>query len=184
MLYMVGLVASLFFAVRWYVKTDAGKYKLLALCMKIPGIKTVFKYRFLAAFLHGLAMLLKGGMRLVPALHVVQGSTEGQLFANQIQFVEQAVESGSSLSNALAQTPGRLFSQDIIAMVMVGEESAQLPNMLDRIAQVYHEKVKRQLTATTVLVQPLFMLLLGLLVVALIFAVYGPIFNLANAVGV
>lgn len=177
------LLFGLFMLMRWYTKRDAGKYKLLALCMKIPGIKTIFIYRFLASFLHGLAMLLKGGMRLVPALHVVQSSTEGQLFAKQVTFVEQAVEGGSSLSNALVQVPNGLFGQDIIAMVMVGEESGQLANMLDRVAQVYHQKVKQQLAATTVLLQPLFMLLLGLLVTILIFAVYGPIFNLANAVG-
>lgn len=76
-----------------------------------------------------------------------------------------------------------LFSQDVIAMITVGQESGQLIEMLQKIATMYHEKVKRQLTLSTAALQPILMIILGLLITALIFAVYGPIFNLASAIG-
>jgi len=182
-LYLLSFMMMVGIAIYWYVAYRSGKQKLLTLGARMPLLSTIIRYRFLANFTYSLAMLLKSGMRLVPALRVMRQAREGQLFYEHLDYVEESVDSGSSLSDALAQCPGAIFGQDTIAMIAVGEESGQLPAMLARIAHSYHERVKRRLDLSTTMLQPLFMLLLGLLVTGLIFAVYGPIFNLANVAG-
>ncbi len=176
-LFLVGLL------VRIYAKSAGGKQKLDQLLIQIPFIGTLIKYRFLANFLQSLAMLLKGGMQLVPALQVIYAGTTNIIFKKQIEDILQSVDAGSSLSAAMLENSDSLFSQDVIAMVTIGQESGQLIGMLQKVAALYHEKVKRQLTLSTTALQPLLMIILGLLITALIFAVYGPIFNLASAIG-
>jgi len=170
--------------IRAYGKTAVGKQRCAMVCMQIPFIGRIMQTRLLGLFFQSMAMLLAGGMRIVPALRVVRLAIGNSFFADHIQLLEQAVDSGSSLSQAMAQRADDLFASHVVAMVAVGEETGQLVPLLDKIAHNYHHEVKKQLTLCTVLLQPLMLLVLGLLVVLLVFAVYGPIVNLANGISV
>jgi type II secretory pathway component PulF len=75
----------------------------------------------------------------------------------------------------------RLFTQELIAMVQVGEESGKLSSMLQQAAQVYYENVQRSVSFLTTIFQPMLIIILGLLIALLIFSIYLPVFNLAGA---
>ncbi len=170
--------------IRAYAKTSVGGQRCATIFMRIPFIGRIMRTRLLGLFFQSMAMLLAGGMRIVPALQVVRLAIGNSLFVDHIQLLEQAVDSGSSLSQAMAQQADDMFAPHVIAIVSVGEETGQLVPLLEKIAQNYHHEVKKQLTMCTVLLQPLLLLVLGLLVVLLVFAVYGPIINLANGISV
>ena len=118
-------------------------------------------------------------MQLVPALGVVRQSTDNSVFAMQVACLQEAVDAGDPLSEALLQSTNGLFAHDAVAMVLVGQESGSLPMVLQKVAAGQREKIKRSLVAATTLVQPVLMLILGLLVTLLVFAIYVPIFNLS-----
>lgn len=181
---LVGISGLCVLMIRAYTKTVAGKQRCMQVCMQIPFIGRIMQTRLLGLFFQSMSMLLAGGMRIVPALRVVRLAIGNSLFAGHIQSLEHAVDSGSSLSQAMTQRTDNLFAPHVVAMVAVGEETGQLVPLLDKIAHNYHHEVKKQLTMCTVLLQPLLLLILGLLVVLLVFAVYGPIVNLANGITV
>jgi len=160
--------------------------------VKIPAIKklsdktsvniSIYRESFLVTFLRSISMMLKGGVRLVPAIHIASSSIKNKIIKSQIEALGRDVYAGSSLSQSMIDYGGKLFSQDLIAIVKVGEETGQLGIMLDKAADIYQQKISRSILFFTTIFQPLLMILLGLLITLLIFAIYVPIFSLASAV--
>lgn len=188
---LVGIFGLCVLLIRAYTKTIMGKQQCNKICLQIPFIGNIMRTRLLGSFFQSMSMLLAGGMRIVPALHVVRMALGNSFFADQIQVLEHAVDSGSSLSQAMmlprqhkTKRGEAIFAPHVVAMVSVGEETGQLVPLLDKVADNYHNEVKKQLIMCTVLLQPLLLLVLGLLVVLLVFAVYGPIVNLASGISV
>jgi len=181
---LVGMFGLCMMVIRTYAKTAVGKQQVSAVSMRIPFVGRIMRTRLLGLFFQSMSMLLAGGMRVVPALRVIRIAIGNSVFADHIKGLEQDVDSGSSLSHALARRADDIFAPHVVAMVSVGEETGQLVPLLDKIAHNYHNEVKKQLIMCTVLLQPLLLLVLGLLVVLLVFAVYGPIVNLAGGISV
>jgi len=182
MLMLLGVCVLIIFSLWLFKRTTQGKNMLDAFWLKVPFVGGLLCSRFTAYFFHSVGMLLEGGMPLVPALSVVRQSIGNVVFAQQVAQVQKRVDAGESLSDALAESDEGLFSPEAIAMVLVGQESSSLPMVLKRVAAAQREQIRSRLTSATVLVQPLLMVLLGLLVALLIFAIYTPIFNLSYAI--
>jgi type II secretory pathway component PulF len=179
MLAGIGLMVCILMRI-YMTQSDTGKQYGVKISMCIPFLGNMVRTRALALFFESLAMLLAGGMRVMPALSVIRHAKQRSFFVYHIVSLESAVNAGCSLSQAMAQQSETLFAPHVIAMVAVGEETGNLAPLLDKIAQYYNDEVKKQLTLCTILLQPLLLLALGLLVVLLVLAVYGPIVNLAN----
>lgn len=183
--YMIVLVVGMVLCVvlvTLFNRTRMGKKSLDQLLLKIPFVGSLLRYRFSAYFFHSLGMLLHGGMQLVPALAVIRESIHNAVFASEVAMIQHRIDSGDALSDALHEADGSLFAPDAVAMVMVGQESSALPTVLQKIAQAHKQRIHSQLKTATALIQPLLMLLLGLFVALLIFAIYTPLFNLSHSV--
>ncbi len=155
--------------------------RMLDVClMYLPLIGPIVQQRFLGYTMQALSVLLQGGMPLLQAIGVVRRSVRNQLFQEQLQELENQVASGSSLSDAMIRQQGSIAAPDVIAMIEVGQESGRLSLLLSRVGHTYYEQVSQQLSWLTMLLQPTVMILLGLLVALLIFAVYGPIFTMSS----
>lgn len=174
-------VGALMVVILWRI-TRYGKGRRIvdAFLIKLPIIGNLLQQQFLAYAMEALSVLLAGGVPLYEALKVVSSSVQNQVFLIQMKRLEADIQTGSSLSDAMARHADGIFSQDIIAMVEVAEVSGRLALLLDRVAQVYYNRVIERLSLLTVMVQPAIMIILGLLVALLIFAVYGPIFTLSS----
>lgn len=146
-----------------------------------PLVGTIIQQRFLAHALQSIALLIEGGVPLLHAVRLLREATPHAIFSEQLFYLEQDIQAGSSLSDAMARHPQEIFSPDSIAMIQVAEESGKLETLLQKTANSYQENVVRTLTNLTVLLQPIILILLGLLVAMLIYAVYGPIMNMSNA---
>ncbi len=181
LLVLLGLGIGALFAWR-YSKSVSGKRLVDKLVISLPFIGPLLKKRFVAYFLRAVALLLEGGVHVVPALRMIAASVNNRILREYITELEVAVTAGSSLSDAMARHSQALFSQDIVAMAEVGQESGRLASILKKGASSYHAKLVRQLSLITMLVQPTIMIILGLLVALLVFAIYVPIFELSSVV--
>ncbi len=175
---IVGCAVLLFWRI---TRSGRGRRVLDWMLIRMPIVGPLLQQRFLAYTMQAIGVLLQGGMPLVSALEVVRGSVENQVFKSQLLFLEVEVSSGSELSDAMIRQPDGIFTQDVIAMVQVGQESGRLAPLLLRVGSTYYELVSQRLAWLTMLLQPAVMILLGLLVAVLIFAVYGPIFTMSSA---
>jgi len=152
------------------------------LVVTIPGIRHIVMLSGAFSFFNSVAMLLKGGMQLVPALRISKKAVSNHILQKQLEEIERAAASGTSLSQALSQNAGLFSRPDIEAMIAVGQESGTLAGMLSTIAHDYQERLERLLNIYSTLLQPVLMIVLGLLIALLIIAVYMPILSLSYAV--
>lgn len=178
-----GVLSAGALALHAYQRSQAGKRRLSAMALRLPLIGPMLKNCDRIYFLRSTAMLVEGGVPLVSALRGAQAAVNNHVTQNCVSYLADQVEAGSSLSQAMAGMPEPFFDAALIAIVHVGEESGTLGAALHKAAARYHARVRQSLNFFSTVFQPLLMIIMGLLVTALIFAVYLPIFNLANVVG-
>jgi type IV pilus assembly protein PilC len=176
------LCAILFLIIRDYATSAHGKGVMRSLYARMPIIGFCMQQSALLYFFRSVAMLLKAGIALPKALSIVRHAMANQSLESHILFLEQEVESGISLSAAMEQNHEQLFDQHVVAMIKVGEESGQLHDMLLQAAHVHHEKVQQTLKMATLVFQPLLMVIMGLLVTLLVFAVYLPVLQFSQVI--
>lgn len=177
---IVALILMVWFL--WRITRYGKSRTIKEYCMlHLPFVGTIIQKRFLAHSLRSIALLVQGGVPIVHAVGFVRNATDHSIFSQQLFFLEQDIRAGSSLSDAMARHPQEIFSPDSIAMVQVAEESGRLAPLLHKTATTYHDQVIHKLTTLTMLLQPIIMILLGLLVGILVYAVYGPIMNMSHA---
>lgn len=180
--YMLGtifILVTLSIVLVRMLKMPAVKKKIDARILTLPYVGLLIKYVAIVNCLRSLSLLLQGGMSLVPALSIAKESVSNSYIKNILNDIIEQVRSGQDLSAAM-QSKAELFSQDIVLLVTVGQETGHLQEMVARAADMYAQKVQRILQRFIFIVQPMLMIILGLLVAALICAVYMPLFNLAD----
>jgi len=168
--------------VRSFIKTERGCMLKDSVLLRLPMIGKIIQLSSLSSFLQALTMLTGGGMQLVPAMAIAQETVNNSVIKQHIRIIEHEVRSGSSLSQAMMYEPGQIFGAQAIAIIRVGEESGRLTVLLQRTAMMYQDQIKRTISAITKVINPLLMVVLGLLITFLIFAVYLPVFNLSNII--
>lgn len=170
--WLAGLVVYLF------TKTVLGQKLLHATILYMPLIGTLVYYRNLLNFLQAASLLIDGGVPVVDAFEQASLAINNIVLRRRCNNMIKMVEGGTSINEAMQQADSKFFPNDLITMVMVGEESGRLAFLLDRAAQTYLQKWRTLLQTVLSLVQPALIIMLGILVALLIFAIYIPIFNL------
>lgn len=182
---LMGLIIAiiiLMVIILWRITRRAqGRAMLDKVVLTLPFVGTIVQQRFLAYAMQAVSVLLASGIPLLEALNIIYSSVQNHVLKRQIGSLIIDIESGSSLSDAMARHASGIFSQDIVAMVEIAEASGRLPLLLDRVARIYDARIADHLALFTLLLQPFIMIILGLLVAVLIFAIYTPIFTLSSS---
>ncbi len=169
--------------VRWYSKSVQGKPIIDRLVMRLPFIGAIMRRYVMGNALRSVSMLVGSGMPLVKALHVVARNSSNSQVRQQFLYVEQQVVAGASMSQAMQQIHESMFDPALIAAIRLAESSADLAPVLARIADIYYAQVKKDLLLVTTLLNPCLTIILGLMITALIMAVYVPIFSMSTIIG-
>jgi type IV pilus assembly protein PilC len=178
-LYAVGGIAIIGWLLYRYCATF-GKSTWDKIIMHIPFIGAVMWQHHMGQALQALSLLVSSGVTLVTALAVVERAVDHSLVKNQLQLLHDDVASGQLLSSAMHKST--LFLPEVVAFVFVGQESGTLGQALDSAATVYNDALQQQLKLFIFLLQPIAIIVLGLLVTTLIFAVYLPIIQMSHIV--
>jgi type IV pilus assembly protein PilC len=117
---------------------------------------------------------------LVEALQSVAGATGSVIYGAAVLKVRELVATGQSMQLAMKQQD--LFPHMVIQMVAIGEESGSLDAMLAKVAEFYEEEVDNMVDALSSLIEPIIMVVLGVLIGGLVIAMYLPIFQLGAVV--
>jgi len=134
------------------------------------------------AFFQTLGALVSGGMHVVPSLHLASQAVQNQALSAGFSAAAHDVASGYTLNQAFNVHAHRMVGPEVIAMVAIGEETGVLGPVFTAVGTEYYERLYKRLGIITSLVQPALMIILGLLITALILAVYMPVFSLTYAV--
>lgn len=164
---------------RYLYAVGYGRQRVDAGLLRMPIFGQLWQQQTTIYYVRSLSLLLAQGMPLPAALKIARSTITNSALAHQAWCIEQEVISGVSLHEAMIPYPN-LCAPELITLVHVGQESGHLSSMLERVAVIYQERMQRSLKVMTTLLQPLMMIVLGLLIAGLIFAVYLPVLQLAQ----
>jgi type IV pilus assembly protein PilC len=150
-------------------------------CLQMPIAGPLIHHACTARWTRTLATLTSAGVPLTDALTSVSGVTGNRWFETATQSIQRQLMQGASLSHALKRS-GAIFPSMVIQMCAIGEESGALDHMLDKTAQHYEHEVDQTLIRLSTLLEPVIMVVLGLLIGGLVMALYLPIFQLGQVV--
>jgi type IV pilus assembly protein PilC len=160
---------------RWS-RTDKGAHRLDRIKLAVPALGSIWIKYQIALFSRMLSTLLSGGLPLVPALDTAGASMQSRLMRDGILSSTQAVREGQPLSSSLQET--KVFTELSVEMVEVGESTGALPTMLASVAEFYEEDVQTALAAVMSLIEPLILIVMGIIVGGILIALYLPIFSI------
>ena len=176
-IYVAIVVAALGFLLYRWAKTEAGATALDKLRIGLPVFGTVWLKYQVGLFSRTLSTLLTGGLPLVPSLETAARSIDSRQIGNAVFRSVETVREGKGLSASLQQT--KVFPELAIEMIEVGESTGALPQMLNSVAEFFEEDVQTNLTAAMSLIEPMILIVMGLVVVTILIALYLPIFSLS-----
>jgi len=165
---------------RWMTASEAGRKLAERLLLMVPKVGTLYRMYHSSVFSRTLGVLLSGGLPVVQALEVVQRTSPSERMKGGLTTVTEKVRAGSSLHLALEQA--KILDPLAVEMVRVGEQSSALPEMLDHVADFFDQEVEKATTAVTSLIGPILILFMGVVVLALLLAIYVPLFNASSVV--
>ncbi|EQD65352.1 type IV pilus biogenesis protein PilC [mine drainage metagenome] len=175
---LVALVAIIVGLVMLYKRSTAFAQTLDRLSLKIPIIGNILRESAIARFARTLGVTFRAGVPLVEALDAVAGATGSVVYGNAVRKMREDISVGHKLELAMRQTD--LFPNMVVQMTAIGEESGALDTMLYKIAEFYEEEVNNAVDTLSTLLEPLIMVVIGILVGGMVIGLYLPIFKLAG----
>lgn len=172
-----GLVGAVFFIAYSYKRSPKLQYSFDRVLLRFPIIGEIVRKATIARFTRTLATMFGAGVPLVDALESVAGATGNRVFHNATLEIRTSVSTGQQLATAMAAS--RLFPNMVLQMVAIGEESGELETMLSKVADFYEQEVDDAVNALSSLIEPLIMIILGVLIGGMVIAMYLPIFKMA-----
>jgi type IV pilus assembly protein PilC len=164
-----------FFLWRW-MKSETGSTQMDRFKLKIPMLGDIWLKYQVAVFSRMLSTLLSGGLSLVPSLDTAGESMQSRLMAHGIDSATRGVREGQTLARSLEET--KVFPEMSVEMIEVGESTGALPAMLNSIAEFYEEDVQNALTTAMALIEPVILIVMGVVVAFVLISLYLPIFSM------
>jgi type IV pilus assembly protein PilC len=176
----VVVALAIFLLVRW-IKTDAGANLMDRIRISLPLAGPVWIKYQVGLFARTLATLLTGGLPLVPSLETAARSIDSRQISKAIFRSVETVREGKGLSVSLGAT--KIFPELAVEMIEVGESTGALPQMLNSVAEFFEEDVQTNLTAAMSLIEPIILVVMGIVVATILISLYLPIFSMSTGAG-
>jgi len=147
--------------------------------LRLPALGPIARKFATSQASRTLATLLGGGIPLVNAIDVAARSIRNQYMSRELYIAAQQVREGRAL--AAAMTDSGAFPDVALKMVEVGEQTGALQEMLNSLSDFYDEEIETSLDRFVTLVEPILLIIMGIVIAGLLLALYMPLFNLSNA---
>ena len=148
------------------------------LVLRLPMIGPIARKFSTSQAARTLATLLGGGIPLVNAIDVSARSIKNRYIAHQLQIAGQQVREGRALATAMNESGA--FSDVAVKMVEVGESTGALQEMLNSLADFYDEEIDTNLARFITLVEPILLVIMGIVIAGLLLSLYMPLFNMGG----
>lgn len=176
-LVMIGL-AALGYMAHNYLKTEAGKRLTDGIKFKVPIFGPMFRKVYMARFARTLGSLLSSGIPMLEAMRIVGMSVGNSYVADAVAKAAQSVKGGKALSASLEGN--EYFTQLVPQMIRIGEQSGAIDSMLDKVATYYETEVDDEVKNLSTTIEPIMMVILGVTVGGLLFAILYPVYSLVG----
>jgi type II secretory pathway component PulF len=162
-----------------WLRSDDGRAQFDALKFRVPLFGSLVRMYAMTRYARTLGILVGSGTNILYALRVLRPVPGNRMVARAVDAVRTQVEGGASLARAMGETG--VFPDMLVQMTATGEETGRLDEMLLRTAEFYEQRVTAKVEGLSSLVEPVAIVLLGLVIALMLVALYLPIFNLGHA---
>ncbi len=163
---------------RGWLATAPGRYKWDRFKLRIPISGPIVQKATLARFARSFALSIRSGVSAVHGLTLVSQVVDNSYMAERIERMREGVERGESVLRTAVNTG--VFTPVALQMVLVGEESGSLDDMMDEVADMYTREVQYDLKTLGAQIEPVLIVLLGVLVLIVALGVFLPIWDLGR----
>ncbi len=174
-LFLLGLGAVAYF----YLRTKEGKALFDRTMLKMPLLGSFLKSIYIGRFSLNLSTLISGGVPIAQALDVTGNTVGNEVYRGIILEASEGVKRGESISNLLERYPNQ-FTPLVVQMLVVGEKTGRLESSLKNIVDFYQKEVDIELANFTRLLEPILIVVFGVLVGGLMAAVITPIYRIVG----
>ena len=171
-----GVVAG----VRFYYQSDQGRINIDGLLLRLPVIGDMLRKVAVARFSQNMAILLSSGVPILEGLAITARTAGNKVVEKAIMDSRVSISQGKTVAEPLGES--KIFPPMVCHMVAVGETTGGLDGMLRKIAEFYEEEVDDAVASLTALMEPMIMVVLGVILGGLVISMYLPIFQLGSLV--
>jgi general secretion pathway protein F len=180
-LVIIIVAVGLYFLFKNWKNSEAGAQKWDEIVLKIPVIGKLARLIAVSRFTRTLATLLQGGVPMLNAMDIVRNVVGNRVIAKAIEDARNNISEGESVAVPLKRS-GQ-FPPIVIHMIGIGEKTGDLENMLTQVSDSYDFQVKTQIGGLTALLEPVLIIIMGLVIGIIVFAIMIPMFEMANMSG-
>lgn len=174
----VGGLAGFFFR---FIKTERGKEVFHPIALKLPIFGNIIKKVAVARFTRTLGTMVSSGVPIIDALNICARTAGNKVVERDVLRARIAISEGKTMVEPLSESV--VFPPMVVQMIGVGEQTGALDAMLQKIADFYEAEVDTAVGAMKQLIEPLMILILGVIIGGLVIAMYLPIFKMGSVVG-
>ena len=173
-------IAGVAYYIRRYLSTQAGKENFDARLLKMPVFGTLIRMIAVSRFTRTFGTLLQSGVPTLAALDIVKSVVGNTVLANAIAQARENVREGEPIADPLKRSG--LFPPVVVQMVAVGEKSGELEKMLLKISDSFDRTVETRLTGLMALLEPVIILVMGLIIGFVVIAIMLPMLQMSSGV--
>ena len=173
---MFALIFVAGFSLRNYYRTEGGRLAIDALLLRVPILGGIIRKIIVARFTRTLSTLLTSGMPILDGLDITASTAGNAVLESVVRVTRSHIEEGKTMSEPMRQS--KFFPVMVTQMVSVGESTGELDNMLMKVADYYEEEVDAVVANLLKILEPVMLVILGVLVGVIVVAMYMPMFKL------
>lgn len=176
---LLGGVVLTVLGARYYVNTEKGLWQWDRAKTRIPIVGSIILRATLSRFARSFSMALSAGVPLVTGLGLVSRAVDNVFIGGHITEMRTGIERGDSLTRTASAT--EMFTPLIIQMLTVGEETGNVDEMLNEVADFYDREVDYEVKNLTTAIEPILIVFIGAMVLVLALGVFLPMWDLMSA---
>ncbi|MBU2564397.1 type II secretion system F family protein [Patescibacteria group bacterium] len=172
---IIGLIVIVFILVRFF-RTNKGKHILSWFFLHFPFFKNLTKKMNCARFARSLSSLMESGVPIVESLRISSQTVDNVFYSESLMKISNEVKKGTSLKENLEKYD--IYPVLVSQMIGVGEETGELSNIMNRLADFYEEEVKNVTNNLTSIIEPILMIIIGAVIGFFAISMIQPMYSM------
>jgi type IV pilus assembly protein PilC len=177
---ILGIIGAVVFGIRKYYGTPVGRKNLDSMLLRAPVLGDIIRKSAVSRFTRTLGTLISSGVSILDGLEITAKTSGNRVVHDAVMDSRASIAGGETIAAPLERS--KVFPPMVISMIAVGEQTGGLDEMLAKIADFYDEEVDVAVSALLSLMEPVMIVILGVIVGGMVIAMYLPIFDMMNAV--
>ncbi|EWH08747.1 type II secretion system protein [Catenovulum agarivorans DS-2] len=176
---ILAIVATVY-ALNKYVQTSKGKLLWDQYKLRLPAVGSIIERSTLSRFARSFSMMLRAGVPLTHALQMTSEAVDNAYVGSKVVQMRRGIEKGDSMLRTANAT--KMFTPLVMQMIAVGEETGQIDNMLEEVADYYEREVDYDLKSLTAKIEPILIAIVAGIVMILALGIFMPMWDMMNTV--